>query len=109
MGVNVGPAIDALRKNKKSEEHRGFWPGMVRLCLLDSYGSGFSSLQATEKATKGKVRRSALCDVFIVTDSGFQPVFDENRKSGGNHVLDVPCRKCILLYCGYCVSLCIQR
>lgn len=23
MGESVGPAIDALRKNKKSEEHRG--------------------------------------------------------------------------------------
>ena len=23
MGVSIGPAIDALRKNKKSEEHRG--------------------------------------------------------------------------------------
>ena len=39
--------------------------------------------------------------------SGSQPVFDENRESGENHVLDLPWRKYILLYCRYCVGFCI--
>ena len=43
----------------------------------------------------------------IIPGSGSQPVFDENRESGENHVLDLPCRKYILLYCRYCVGFCI--
>ena len=45
--------------------------------------------------------------VCIIPGSGSQPVFDENRESGENHVLDLPCRKYILLYCRYCVGFCI--
>lgn len=81
--------------------------GMARLCLLDSYGAGFSALQAAEKGPKRKVRHFTLCDVCAIPDSGFLSVFDENRSSGGDHVPDVSCRECSLLYFRYCTGFCI--
>ena len=86
-----------------------FWAGMVWLGLLDGYGTGFSALQTAEKAQKGKAGHSALRDVCSIPGNGFWLVFDENHKSGDNYVLDVPCRKRTLLYCGYYVSFYIQR
>lgn len=49
------------------------------------------------EATKGKAGDSALCDVFIVAGIGFSAVSDAGHTFGENHVLDVPCRKCVLL------------
>ena len=69
----------------------------MRLRLLDSYGAGFSAIQAAAEATKGKTGDSALCDVFIVAGIGFGAVSDAGHTFGENHVLDVPCRKCVLL------------
>ena len=71
--------------------------GLVRLRLLDSHGAGFSAIQAAAEATKGKAGNSALCDVFIVAGIGFSSVSDAGHAFGENHVLDVPCRKCVLL------------
>lgn len=69
----------------------------MRLRLLDSHGAGFSAIQAAAEATKGKAGNSALCDVFIVAGIGFSSVSDAGHAFGENHVLDVPCRKCVLL------------
>lgn len=73
--------------------------GLVRLRLLDSHGAGFSAIQAAAETTKGKAGDSALCDVFIVAGIGFSTVSNAGHTFGENHVLDVPCRKCVLLPC----------
>ena len=60
-----------------------------------------------QKDPERKVRHFALCDVCAIPDSGFLSVFDENRSSGGDHVPDVSCRECSLLYFRYCTGFCI--
>ena len=52
--------------------------------------------------------RSALCDVYTVVGAGFQPVPDEGRESGADHVLDVLGRKRTLLHRGHRAGVCVQ-
>lgn len=67
----------------------------------------FLPYKQPKKPRKEKLGVLRYVDVCIIPGSGSQPVFDENRESGENHVLDLPWRKYILLYCRYCVGFCI--
>ena len=67
----------------------------------------FLPYKQPKKPRKEKLGVLRYVMFVFIPGSGSQPVFDENRESGENHVLDFPWRKYILLYCRYCVGFCI--
>lgn len=68
----------------------------------------FLPYRAAAETASEKAGDAAVCDVCVISGIGFRAVFDEGRKSGGDHVPDVPCGERTLLYHGHCAGLCVQ-